>query len=89
MKQVREHLATYRAAEDLINIGAYVAGSNPKIDEAIRYIEPIIHYLQQPMEEPSKYEDAIQRLSSLFEERGKDLPGRPKAVKGGGTRHAV
>ena len=37
--QLKETLAIYRKAEDLINIGAYVAGSNPKIDFAIEMIE--------------------------------------------------
>ena len=44
-------MATYRRAEDLINIGAYVAGSNPKIDYAITMIDTLRNryskYLEQ------------------------------------------
>jgi len=84
--RLRELLATYRSAQDLINIGAYAAGSNPKIDEAIKFIESITAYLQQRMEETSSYAEAVERLSSLFIEPEKDL-GRLRAVKG--ARHAV
>ena len=45
--RMRAILAVYRKAEDMINIGAYVAGSNPKIDEAIRKIESVNQFLRQ------------------------------------------
>jgi flagellum-specific ATP synthase len=44
---IKEVLATFRKAEDLINIGAYAAGSNPKIDRAIQMIDPINRFLRQ------------------------------------------
>ena len=40
-------MATYREAEDLINIGAYQVGNNPRIDQAIRYIEHMRAFLRQ------------------------------------------
>ncbi|MDR2104124.1 MAG: flagellar protein export ATPase FliI [Deferribacteraceae bacterium] len=43
----RDILATYRQAEDLVNIGAYAAGSNPKIDESLKKINDINAFLQQ------------------------------------------
>lgn len=49
----RKVLATYREAETLINVGAYVAGSNPEIDEAIRLIRPLNRFLSQGIKEPS------------------------------------
>lgn len=45
--RLRNILQAYKEGEDLINIGAYVAGSNPKIDEAIRRIEKARAFLQQ------------------------------------------
>jgi FliI/YscN family ATPase len=45
--RVRDLLATYRDARDLIDIGAYVAGSNPRIDEAIRLMPAILDFLRQ------------------------------------------
>jgi flagellar biosynthesis/type III secretory pathway ATPase len=44
-------MATYRKAEDLINIGAYVEGKNPRIDEAIRKMPAINSFLCQKVNE--------------------------------------
>jgi flagellum-specific ATP synthase len=43
----REHLAVYRKNQDLINIGAYPAGSNPAMDRAIALHQPLIQFLRQ------------------------------------------
>jgi FliI/YscN family ATPase len=43
----REHMAVYRRNSDLINIGAYPAGSNPVIDRAIALHDPLNHFLRQ------------------------------------------
>ena len=47
----REHLAIYRKNQDLINIGAYPAGSNPAIDHAITLHEPLNKFLRQGVTE--------------------------------------
>ena len=47
----REHLATYRRNQDLINIGAYPAGSNPAIDQAIALHDPLTRFLRQGVTE--------------------------------------
>ena len=47
----REHLATFRKNQDLINIGAYPTGSNAQIDHAIRAREPLQRFLRQPIEQ--------------------------------------
>jgi flagellum-specific ATP synthase len=64
-QKVRSMLATYRDAEDLINIGAYVTGSNAMIDQAIRMIEPIREYLRQDVRERAGLEEAVDSLLSL------------------------
>ena len=64
---LKEVLATYRKAEDLINIGAYVSGSNPKIDYAIEMMDRINAYLRQGIEETVFFEDSIAQLDTLFE----------------------
>jgi len=43
----REHLAVYRKNQDLINIGAYPAGSSPAIDQAIALHQPLAKFLRQ------------------------------------------
>jgi len=62
---VREVLATYKDAEDLINIGAYVAGSNKRIDLAIAKIESVRHFLRQGIKESSTYEEALRGLYAV------------------------
>jgi len=62
---VRDILATYKEAEDLINIGAYVSGSNPRIDLAISKIESIRHFLRQSIRESASYEEALRGLYAV------------------------
>jgi flagellum-specific ATP synthase len=59
-------LDTYRKAEDLINIGAYAAGSNPKIDYAIDMIDKVNGYLRQGVIEDVTFEDSTKQLENLF-----------------------
>jgi flagellum-specific ATP synthase len=47
----REHMAVYRKNQDLINIGAYPAGSNSGIDQSIRFHEPLNRFLRQGVNE--------------------------------------
>ena len=49
--EAREHLAVYRRNQDLINIGAYPAGSNQAIDQAIAFREPLNKFLRQNVTE--------------------------------------
>ncbi|GAB4180651.1 MAG: flagellar protein export ATPase FliI [Calditrichia bacterium] len=63
---VLDMMATFREAEDLINIGAYVKGSNPKIDNAIKYMPRIIQFLRQNIDEYSSYEDTVNQLKNLI-----------------------
>jgi len=55
--RAREHMAVYRKNQDLINIGAYPAGSNPAIDEAIARHEPIRGLLRQGITEGFSLEE--------------------------------
>ena len=64
--KVKEVLATYRKAEDLINIGAYAAGSNPNIDFAIQMINPINSYLKQGIREQANLEQSIAGLHAMM-----------------------
>ena len=69
-RRLKQILATYRKAEDLINIGAYVAGSNPKIDYAIKMFDSITNFLRQTIEETVNFEDSIAQLDVLFRNGG-------------------
>ncbi|MBT3261109.1 flagellar protein export ATPase FliI [bacterium] len=65
--KLREVLAKYREAEDLINIGAYVQGSNPKIDHAIEKIDAINTFLIQGTHENVPFDETIKELINIFE----------------------
>ncbi|MDI6790308.1 MAG: flagellar protein export ATPase FliI [Thermodesulfobacteriota bacterium] len=65
-KKLINILATYRKAEDLINIGAYVKGSNLKIDYAVKMIDKVNAYLQQEVEERVSYGESAAQLAALF-----------------------
>lgn len=60
-----EILANFNEAEDLINIGAYVKGSNPNIDLALTKIEDIKAYLKQDLAECTSFNDAVQLLGRV------------------------
>ncbi len=62
---VRELLATYNRAEDLISIGAYQPGSNARIDKAIANYDQINNYLRQDRDSSASYETSVERLLSL------------------------
>jgi flagellum-specific ATP synthase len=64
-KTILEHLAVYREAEDLINIGAYVEGSNPKIDSALQKIESINAFLKQDVGDRGDFNSPLDQLMQL------------------------
>mgnify|MGYP001406857009 FL=1 len=61
-------LATYREAEDLVNIGAYKPGSNKNIDYALEKIDAVNDYLMQGVNEKFTFEDEVKMLCDIFEE---------------------
>lgn len=61
-QQMRQLMAVYRDAEDLIHIGAYVKGSSAKIDESIQKIDAINDFLCQGIFEVDSYEETEQKL---------------------------
>lgn len=64
--KMRDILATYKEAEDLINIGAYKAGANPKIDRSIKYIELINEFLKQRTDDISNMSLCIKHLTNIL-----------------------
>jgi flagellum-specific ATP synthase len=64
--RLKETLAIYRKAEDLINIGAYVAGSNSKIDYALKMIDRVNAYLRQDLGETVSLAESVAQLHALF-----------------------
>ncbi|MGI6120124.1 MAG: flagellar protein export ATPase FliI [Desulfosporosinus sp.] len=67
---VREHMSVYRDAKDLIDIGAYIPGSNSKIDAAIAHMDGIRTFLQQGVDEKVGFEEMLQQLKGIVESPG-------------------
>jgi flagellum-specific ATP synthase len=65
--KIRETMAIYAEQEDLINIGAYQAGSNPKIDMALKYIDPINDFLRQDLAEQATLEQTREEMKNIFQ----------------------
>ncbi|MCL1816302.1 MAG: flagellar protein export ATPase FliI [Clostridiales bacterium] len=62
---IRNKLAIYREASDLINIGAYQKGANPEIDEAIRLHHDISAFLKQNINDSHSYEEIINMMTDI------------------------
>ena len=63
--KLKDLMATYRSSKDLIDVGAYKKGSNPKIDMAIDMMDEINSFLRQGMYEKADYESTVERLINM------------------------
>jgi len=63
--KIREILSTFRKAEDMVNIGAYVKGSNPKIDLALKKIDTINAFLAQRSDEKVSLDSALAGVEDI------------------------
>jgi len=67
-QKLRRVLSVYEEAEDLVNIGAYVKGSNPEIDYTLQMISKVNNYLRQDIDEYTPYSETVSRLIDIFQE---------------------
>ncbi|MEK2646814.1 FliI/YscN family ATPase [Bdellovibrio sp. BCCA] len=65
-QKLRETLAVYKDAEDLINIGAYKPGSNPKIDKAVKVIDQVNDFLKQRVEDPTTFTQTVRQMQQIL-----------------------
>ncbi len=63
---IKELLAVYKANEDLISIGAYASGSNPKVDAAIMLKDIIYDFLKQKIDEKFSFEETYELLNEII-----------------------
>lgn len=63
--KLRELLATFRQSEDLINLGAYASGSNPRLDAAIELRPRLLEFLKQAPDKSEPLQSTLQELYSL------------------------
>ena len=66
-RQARAYLGRYRQSADLIAMGAYQEGTDPRLDEAIRYHEPLERFLAQDLREAAPLPASLKALRSALE----------------------
>lgn len=67
---VKRLYSTYESSRDLISVGAYTRGSDPRIDESINLNPPILEFLQQDMNTPFDFDDSLHDLLALQQMSG-------------------
>jgi len=63
--QIREAMATHERSEDLINLGAYVSGANPKLDAALKLRPRLMDFLKQDAREHSAFDQTVAQMREL------------------------
>ncbi len=66
VRRFKQLYSAYRRSRDLINVGAYVTGADPLVDEALRLHEPMMAYLRQDIRERDNYAGSRARLNTLM-----------------------
>lgn len=64
-QKIREAMATYQRAEDLINLGAYASGANPKLDNAIKVRPRLMEFLKQDAASNANFQETLSLMSDL------------------------
>jgi FliI/YscN family ATPase len=64
-RKIREALASYQQSEDLINLGAYAAGSNPKLDRAVKLRPALLEFLRQPADFAEPRDKTLEQMYEL------------------------
>jgi type III secretion protein N (ATPase) len=64
--KLRETLSTYEKQRDLILLGAYQYGTDPRTDYAIDKYDTIINYLKQETDDSTPFDETVQRLVDMF-----------------------
>jgi len=69
-RKIREAMAEYQRSEDLINLGAYAAGSNGRLDTAIKVRPKLLDFLRQDAEATEAIDETLKKMFALAQETG-------------------
>ncbi|SFR50159.1 flagellum-specific ATP synthase [Marinobacter daqiaonensis] len=81
-QRFKQVYSRYQQARDLISVGAYVKGSDPETDFAIRYIDRMRDFLQQDLNESAPFRESVDQLLALFPDR--TAANKAEKASGGG-----
>lgn len=89
--QFKDWLAAYGQAEDLINIGAYVRGSNPRVDQSIAVIDRVNQFLRQGIDETANMDTTLAAMHSIvrFAEAQQSAGQQPTQSNRGSSSQVV
>ena len=79
-QRFKQVYSRYQQARDLISVGAYVKGSDPETDFAIRHIESMRQFLQQGLDEAAPFDQSIDQLMAIMPD--KPQPASPPSAGG-------
>ncbi|MEA4941157.1 MAG: FliI/YscN family ATPase [Oscillibacter sp.] len=65
--RIRDIMGVYEKSSDLVSIGAYKAGTNPKLDYALSKIDAIDDFLKQGVDESFSYEETVQQMEQILQ----------------------
>jgi flagellum-specific ATP synthase len=65
-RRFKQLYSRYQRNRDLISVGAYIPGSDPLLDEAIRRELPMVGFLNQPMHESHDYRSTLEQLRGVL-----------------------
>jgi flagellum-specific ATP synthase len=71
-RRAREVLATYRESAELVEVGAYTPGANPRLDRALRCVPELNEFLRQAPQERFPLEETLRRLRALLDGAAKE-----------------
>jgi flagellum-specific ATP synthase len=74
IKRFKQLYSRYQRNRDLINVGAYVAGSDPLLDQAVALHSQMESFLQQNMQEKVDLSRSVRELHALFPPSGGPIP---------------
>ena len=63
---LRQMMAEYTENEEIINLGAYVRGSNPVLDNAIKILNPLRNFMKQKVDDYQNYETTMEQMKALY-----------------------
>ena len=66
IRHFKQHYSRFQRSRDLISVGAYAAGSDPLLDQAIKLYPSFEHFLQQNLSERADFDSSINGLFALF-----------------------
>lgn len=88
-REFKRYYSVYERNRDLISVGAYARGSDPRIDRAIQANPLLMEFLQQGMDQPVNFTDSVHDLKAIMEHVNGQVPAGQAPAGGGRVEFAA